>query len=286
MDTDDTAADASFPGVEQEENPFASLSVAEQMDIRAILGWLQAKHTVQWRRSIYLSRLVRTLIHGGGYCHTERRVLGQGEGLPELQHLKGAVTILPVVSKKPMVQKGRLRFVGLETAKETALLGWDRHGAATDALPEAIGPRQIGAPPDVFLKASRDFFTNLIPPRQEAEVFDALRLIAFKGEELQLLQHWEIGARDIQVNSETVRLYGEHAADFHQAAAAVQPHLQAPLFDFDTMDKEQRRSVGYRMVVEYMREANLKFYRPEDGAILDGDGTVVGTVTHEDDEEA
>jgi hypothetical protein len=255
----------------------------EQRDLTRVVGWLQIKKTVPYTPCLHLHRMVRTLIYGGGYSYSAGRDLPDGEGFPDFGALKYA-TLRTVVLKKRMERKGRPVFVAIELTKDTGLFGFDGLGEPTEDAPLTLGPGIVGRPAEITIKVSADWVLHLEPKRREAVLFDTMKLIGRKGEELRLLQKWELGGHDIVVNRDTLKLYGDAAPDFHAVVASAQGFTQGALWQVGDFDQETKRRQGHEFMRAFAAEMGLKFYRVADHAILDTDGEVLAHLEVDDEE--
>ncbi len=248
----------------------------EERDWVEAVAWVADRNAeLQWRTCVRLERLVNTLINGGAHLHGWDTGAGgtapPGQGLPELVQLR-TCNIDCFVHRHPINGKAGEIHVGLYTPHVSGHLGYDDEG--TTRRVRTVGPRQSGPPPDMILVVGPSW-VRMQPHQREAEVTNELLRITNTG---ALLREWIVGGLEVNLNSQTLMIYGPYNGEAVAAISAAQRHVQLPLDTPERIDQKVAnldRAEKTRILGDLARSLGLQFYRAADRAVVDLDGAVI-----------
>lgn len=137
--------------------------------------------------------------------------------------------------------------------------------------PANIGDFRPGQLPHLRLTIFQNWVRDIHTDRErEAQIFDLLKLVSWKGIEYMGTQPFELVGHDIVVNRDTLELYGEDVRDSFIVASAVKPHAR----QLNLVTPPDQRDV-YEAAQDYIKGLGASLYRASDGAVLDDNGAVL-----------
>ena len=245
----------------------------EEQDFEEVVDWLQDRNwEFEYRACLKLTNMVRALIYGGRPLNIPGDPTANEYGLAQLEPLQECTIQCAVWRKTPVID-GRERLIGLYLPHEIAFLGYDEEGRTAPA--HVLGPRQVGPPPDIILRASTPWVLRLDDTQREAALVEYLGRI---GRAPGPLRAWNKGSEDIRLSSLTLQLYGPVTGDALAAVQAAQGHIDTRSFtdaQLAQIARDLPPEQQYTIATQVAQGLGYQFYRPEDGAVIGLDGEQV-----------
>lgn len=247
--------------------------VEEQWEsVRRFVGDKESKGRI---RCLKLERMIESLIYGErhGHYHLTIGTAAQQDdyrgGVPDFHSLRRA-RIKAYVVKREGTNKARPIYGGVKLTSDDLL--W---ACRDEDSPATIGGYSTGKLPHFIVVMYANWVSRLPDDRaREAQLFDLLKCVSWKGEEHQG-QIFEVVGHEIMVNRDTLNLYEKSVNDTFVVAQAIRPHARQLGFPTDALNPRD----SYEQARAYIEGMGALLFRPSDNVVIDFDGNTLYAVS-------
>jgi hypothetical protein len=235
----------------------------------SVVRWLGDRNTKGLIGCLKAERMIDALIRGGDIRAAKATAEDRQRGFPDLIGLKRA-RIKCFIAKQLGTNKNKPIYAKVKLTDRTLL--WASRAAS--GTPNPIGPWQ-DAPADQIPHLLITVYANWVrdlpdDTAREAWLFDILKTISWTGEEGGDLP-FELVGHDIQVNEDTIAIYGVAVNDTLLANRGMKNHAHQLGFPEGALNPAET----HEKLAAWLEARDALLYRPGDGAVLGLDGDVL-----------